>query len=280
MGRGSGRAHSRGKQRVLRNAAKVGIGLIFLAVVYLLALLVLGKVAGGVVADQIQERLSRSLDAEVRVGGAQVGLIGGTVTVSDLRIERTRIDHFGVEIRTLDVDIAPMGWAVIDRSLHEVKVRGARLTVTGAGALQLPPRPKAPPVTVGALEIEDAVLDLQATGYWPGLARIVITIEKARTGPTTFRTALSWIFTLEELVARVDLPAGMTVRLGFREGRLSASGGFFGETPVTIDFKLPRLDGRDEVAQLVAIGKELGKQLAIERARRWLQSQVPSVPTP
>jgi hypothetical protein len=89
------------------------------------------------------------------------------------------------------------------------------------------------------------------------------------------RTALSWIFTLEELVARVDLPAGMTVRLGFKDGKLSASGGFFGATPVTIDFVLPPLDGSDEVAQLIAIGKELGKQLAIERARRWIQQQVP-----
>lgn len=259
----------------MRNAAKVGIGLIFLAVVYLLVLLVVGRVAGGVVADQIQERLGRSLDAEVRVGGAKIGLITGEVTISDLEIERSKVDHFSVAMKQLDVEIAPMGWALIDRSLHRVKVRGARLTVTGAGALQLPPRPKAPPVHVGALEIEDAVLDLQATGYWPGLARIVITIEKARSGPTTFRTALSWIFSLEELVARVDLPAGMTVRLAFRDGRLSASGGFFGDTPVTIDFKLPRLDAADEVAQLVALGKELGKQLAIERARRWLLKQVP-----
>lgn len=262
----------------MRNAAKVGIGLIFLAVVYLLVLLVVGRVAGGVVADQIQERLERSLDAEVRVGDARVGLITGGVTIRDLEIERTRIDHFGVAMEQLDVELAPLGWALIDRSMHRVKVRGARLIITGAGALQLPPRPKAPPVQVGALEIEDAVLDLQATGYWPGLARVVITIEQAASGPTTFRTALSWIFTLEELVARVDLPAGMTVRLGFRDGRLSASGGFFGETPVTIDFELPRLDAADEVAQLVALGKELGKQLAIERARRWLLRQVPSLP--
>ena len=68
----------------------------------------------------------------------------------------------------------------------------------------------------------------------------------------------------------------MTVRLAFKAGRLSASGGFFGETPVTIDFVLPRLDGSGEVAQLIALGKELGKQLALERARRWIQQQLPS----
>jgi hypothetical protein len=167
----------------------------------------------------------------------------------------------------------------MDRTLRDVRVRGARVTVTGAGALQLPPRPAAPPVQLGGIDIEDAVLDLQATGYWPGLARIVVTIERARCGPTTMRTGLSWIFTLEELVARVDLPAGMTVRIGFKNGKLSASGGFFGDTPVTIDFVLPRLDASGEVSQLIALGKELGKQLALERARRWIQEKIP-VPVP
>lgn len=259
----------------MRNAAKVGIGLIFLAVVYLLVLLIVGWVAGSVVADQIQERLARSFDAEVRVGGAEVGLVTGDVTVHDLELERDRIDHFGVTVKRLDVEVAPLGWVLFDRALQHVRVRGARLTITGAGALQLPPRPAAPPVHLGGLEIEDAVLDLQASGYWPGLVRLVVTIERARTGPTTLRTGLSWLFTLEELVARVDLPAGMSVRLVYAGGKLSASGGFFGATPVTIDFVLPKLDGSGEVEQLIALGKELGKQLALERARRWIQQQVP-----
>lgn len=265
----------------MRNLAKVGIGLIFLAAVYLLLLLIVGWVAGGVVAGKIQERLARSLDAEVRVGSARTRLITGRVTVRDLEIERSKIDHFGVHVKRVDVDVAPLGWVLVDRTLGEVRVRGARLTITGAGALQLPPRPAAPPVRLGGLDIEDAVLDLQATGYWPGLARLVVTIERARAGPTTMRTALSWLFTLEELVARVDLPAGMTVRLAFKGGKLSASGGFFGATPVTIDFALPRLDGSPEVPQLIALGKELGKQLALERARRWLRGYMPAaVPMP
>jgi hypothetical protein len=259
---------------MVRNAAKVAIGLIFLVAVYLLVLLIIGWVAGGVVGGQIQQRLARSLDAEVRVGGAKVGLVFGDVTVRNLEVERTRgLDQLLINVKRLEVDTAPLGWVLIDRSLRHVRVRDARLTITGAGALALPPRPAAPPVQVGGLDIENAVLDLQATGYWPGLARIVVTIERARTGPTTMRTGLSWIFTLEELVARVDLPAGMTVRLGYAQGKLSASGGFFGDTPVTIDFVLPKLDGSGEVAQLTAIGKELLKQLALERARRWIESK-------
>lgn len=259
---------------MVRAIARIGVGLAVLAAAYLVILVVVGWVAGGVVADKIQARLAGSLDAQVTVGDADVGLISGAVTVEDLHLERTKIDTLELIVDRLEVDIAPLGWVLIDREPRQVRVRGGRLTISGAEALVLPARPAQPPVRVGGLEIEDGVIDLMATGYWPGLARMVITIERARSGPTTLRTGLSWLFTLEELVARVDLPAKMTVRLAYRAGQLSASGGFFGTTPVTIAFHLPRLDDRSEVTQLVALGKELAKQLAIERARRWLGGQL------
>lgn len=267
--------------QMVRTVAKVGLYLAAAAVAYLLALVLVGWVADDVVAGKIQARLAGSLDAQVKVGGTDLGLVTGSVTVRDLDISRDRIDHLGLAVRRVDVDVAPLGLVVLDREPRRIRVRGARLTVTGAAALALPPRPEAPPVRVGGLEIEDGVLDLMATGYWPGLVRLTITIERARAGATTLRTALSWLFTLEELVARVDLPGGMTVRLGYSGGKLSASGGFFGEAPVTIDFVVPRLDAADEVAQLVALGKELGKQLALERARRWLDAKLaPPAPAP
>lgn len=254
--------------------ARLGLGLAVFVAAYFILLVVVGWIAAGVVADKIQARLAGSLDAEVRVGGAEVGLISGTVRVKDLHLERNKIDTLALDIAGLEVDVAPMGWVLVDRDLRRVKVRDGRLTISGAGALVLPPRPEQPPVRVGALEIENGVIELMATGYWPGLARMVITIEHARAGATTLRTGLSWLFTLESLVARVDLPANITVRIAFADGALSASGGFFGKTPVTIPFQLPKLDDRDEVEQLVALGKQLGKQLAIERAKRWLGSQL------
>lgn len=254
--------------------ARIGLGLAVFAAAYLVVLVIAGWIAAGVVADKIQARLAGSLDAEVRVGGAEVGLISGAVRVNDLHLERRKLDSLELDIEGLEVDIAPLGWVLFDREPRRVKVKGGRLAISGAGALVLPPRPKQPPVRVGALEIEHGVIDLMATGYWPGLARMVITIEHARAGATTLRTGLSWLFTLEHLVARVELPANITVRIAFQDGALSASGGFFGQTPVTIPFRLPKLDDRDEVTQLVALGKELGKQLAIERAKRWLGSQL------
>ena len=254
----------------MRRPAKILLGLGVAALGYLLVLLVASAIADGVVADQVRGRLADGFDAEARVGSADVRLITGTVTLRDVDVTRDRIDHLGVSLRTVEVEVAPLGWVVVDRAPRRVRVRGGRMVVTGAGALALPVRPEHAPIRVGALELEDVALDLMATGYWPGLARVVITIERARSGPTTLRTGLSWLFTLDELVARVDLPAGGTIRVAFAGGQLSASGSFFGTTAVTIPFTLPRLDAATEVEQLIAIGKELAKRLAIERAQRWL----------
>jgi hypothetical protein len=258
----------------VRRVARIGIGLAVSVAAYFVVLVIAGWIAAGIVADKIQTRLAGSLDAEVRVGDTEVGLISGAVAVNHLHLERRVVDTLELDIGRLEVDIAPMGWVVFDRQPRSVRVRDGRLVISGAGALRLPPRPKQPPVRVGALAIENGVIDLMATGYWPGLARMVITIESAHSTATTMRTGLSWLFTLEDLVARVDLPAGISVRIEYRAGQLSASGGFFGATPVTIPFVLPPLDDRDEVTQLVALGKELGKQLAIERAKRWLGTQL------
>jgi hypothetical protein len=258
----------------VRRLARIGLGLAVFAAAYLIVLVIAGWIAASVVADKIQTRLAGSLDAEVHVGDAEVGLISGTATIRDLHLERSKIDTLSLDIARLDVDIAPLGWVVFDRQPRHILVRDGRLTISGAGALVLPPRPKQPPIRIGALTIENGVIDLMATGYWPGLARMVITIEHAHSTATTLRTGLSWLFTLEDLTARVDLPAHITVRIEYRDGRLSASGGFFGATPVTIPFQLPAYEDRDEVAQLLAMGKELGKQLAIERAKRWLGTQL------
>jgi hypothetical protein len=254
--------------------ARIGIGLAVLTAAYFIFLVIAGWITSGIVADKIQTRLAGSLDAEVHVGDAEVGLISGTFTVTDLHLERSKIDTLTLDIKRLEADIAPMGWVVFDREPRHVRVIDGLLTISGAGALVLPPRPKQPPIRVGALTIENGVIDLMATGYWPGLAHMVITIEHAHADATTLRTGLSWLFTLQDLVARIDLPAHITVRIEYRDGKLSASGGFFGETPVTIPFQLPIYDNRDEVAQLLAMGKELGKQLAIERAKRWLGTQL------
>ena len=51
-----------------------------------------------------------------------------------------------------------------------------------------------------------------------------------------------------DLVARVELPGGVTVRLAYHAGVLSAAGGPFGAVPVVVPFALAPVDDADEVA--------------------------------
>jgi len=126
--------------------ARFGLGLAVFVAAYFIVLVIVGWIAAGIVADKIQARLAGSLDTRAKVGDAEVGLISGTVRVNDLHLERNKIDTLELDISGLEVDIAPMGWVLVDRDLRRVKVRDGRLTISGAGALVLPPRPKQPPV--------------------------------------------------------------------------------------------------------------------------------------
>ena len=237
---------------------------------YLVLLLVLGWIAGGVVARDVRGRLAASLDAEAEVGGARVNLLTGVASVRDIEVRRQHDGYLALDLDRVRLELAPLGAVLWDRAPRLVEVRGARLEVSGLAVLRLPPRPARPPIRVGALTVDDCALSLTASGLLPGLARVELVIKRARSGATVLRTALSWLFTLEELVARVELPAGVTVRLEYRHGLLSAAGGPFGKVPVIVPFALPPVDDRDEVAQLSALGKELAKQLALAEARRLL----------
>ncbi len=254
----------------MRRSHKIGLWVGGALAGYLLLLVVLGWLAGGLVARSVRDRLAASFDGEAEVGGASVSLVRGAASIQDIHVEREHDGHLTLDLAELTLDLAPLGSVVWDRVPRAVHVRGGRLDVTGLGVLRKPPRPKRPPIRVGALALDDCALSLMATGAWPGLARVELTIERARAGSTVLRTALSWLFTLEELVARVELPAGVTIRLEYRAGVLSAAGGPFGPVPVVVPFAIPPVDDADEVAQLAALGKALGKELALAQARRWL----------
>lgn len=265
----------------MRRIHKIGLWSVGAIAGYLLVLGGLGWVAGGMVARDVRARLAASLDAEAEVGGASVSLVRGAASIRDLEVRREHDGHLTLALDALELDLAPLGAVLWDREPRSVVVTGGRLEVSGLGVLRLPPRPKHPPIRVGALALDDCALVLMATGLWPGLARVELIIERARSGATVLRTALSWLFTLEELVARVELPAGVTVRLVYRSGVLSAAGGPFGAMPVIIPFAIPPVDDSDEVAQLAALGKELGKELVLAEARRWLAPLAPGAgPTP
>lgn len=252
-----------------RRRTKVAIGVVATVALYLVALLVLGVALRGRVAATVRDRLAVSLDGEARVGGATLDLVRGQVTVRDVVVERHHLGTLRLAIAQIDVEVAPLGAVVVARTPELVAVRGAQLTISGAGALDLPER--APSViTLGAIEVVDSELAIVVTTAWPELGQVRLRLDRFRAGRTVLRTPLSWVFALEELDARVELPGDADFALRYRAGRLSAVGGVFGDSPVEIAIELPRTPGPDEPAQLRALAFELGKRLVIERGKRWL----------
>ena len=97
-------------------------------------------------------------------------------------------------------------------------------------------------------------------------------------GPTTFKTPLSWLFTMRELDATLALPAGISLELRYADGVLRARGGIFGSTPVELPVTLPVAEAADdaqaEIATLVTFGKDLARQLVERRASDWVRSKL------
>ena len=248
---------------------KLVVGLAIAIVAYVAILVVTGWLVGGMVEREIRDRLARTLDGDARVGDASIGLVRGTIVVTDVGVIRHHLGTLQLDIERIDVDVAPLGAVVIDREPRSIRIRGAHLLISGAGALDRPDRPPSPPIQVGAVEIVDSELTIVATTAWPELARVHLVIERVKAGPTRFVTPLSWIFALEVLAAQVELPGGVAFTLTYQDGALTAEGSLFGDTPITVPVALAYQPGVDEPTQLRAIAFELGKRLAIERARRW-----------
>lgn len=255
---------------MLRRVGRLGLWLCGAAAAYVVLLVLVGWIASGRVAREVRDRLAESLDAQARVGEASVGLVRGHVAIRDLEVEREHDGHLTLALQAIELDLAPMGAVLWDREPRAVRVRGGRLEVSGLAVLRLPPRHPRPPIRIGALALDDCALALVATDVLPGLARVEVVIERARSGATVLRTALSWVLTLEELVARVELPGGIRLRLEYQDGRFLLSGSALGPEPITIRLALPKVEDGDEVAALASLGTDLVKQIGLAQARRLL----------
>jgi hypothetical protein len=133
------------------------------------------------------------------------------------------------------------------------------------------------PLRTDHFTIDEAELAFSPGGM-PDPGRIAIRIDHAEAGPTRFITPLSWIFALETLHARVDLPAHLTIELSYDHGVLGVASALLGAAPVRLPLQLPvaalYTDAHAQVQALVELATDLAEQLVAKRAEDWLRSNL------
>lgn len=237
---------------------------------YLAVLLIAGWLVPGCVAERMKRRLAASLDAEVEIGDVDLDLLGGNIIVRDLHIVRDR-GAVDITIDRADATIASFGRVIYDRDLGAVAVRGAEVTLTGAGAVGLRGGERAAePVSMQSLRLTEVTIVVTPTALMPRLGRVEVQLERAVTGPLELRNAMSWVHALEELRAVVDV-GGASGAVDYGAGELSVGAGLFGSRPITVPFRLPRPEPEAlELAQLKSVAAALARALGPAAARRWL----------
>ena len=246
---------------------------------WLIALLVLNAALADRTSGRIAQRLGDSLAAQATIDGAHLALVRGHLDLDGLAIRRDDlIGHLAISSASVHCELPPLGLALVDRDCRGLLVRQTRLEVSTAALFKLH-RPKRPPLRARSIVIEDARLEFSPSAFLPSLGRIAIAIERAEAGPTVLKTPLSWIFSLRELRATLDLPGSVTLRLAYEGGELRISGGLFGATPIALPLALPVADAADdasaEIAKLLAFGKDLAERLVVVKAEDWLRSKLP-----
>lgn len=259
----------------MRRAALV-IACVLVGWIVLLA--ILGPVLAGREQSHVEERVGESLQATATVGTTDLGLVGGRLVLTGLAVKRDDVvGHLALDVDQVTCDLAPLGWALVDHDCRELAIHGMKLDVSTAALFQLR-HPARQPIRARHVVIDDATLAFAPSAFVPSLGRVAITIEHAEAGDTVFREPLSWIFSLETLRARIDLPANITLRLGYAHGKLSAAGTLFGSAPVEVPFELPvaalAADARGEVELLVKAGEDVAERLVAKRAQDWLKTKL------
>lgn len=253
---------------------KIAVGAFAL---WLAVLVIIGVVYGGRAGDRVASRIADSLVAEVTLDGSSLALIRGHLVIDKLAVRKEDLGHLAIDIEKIRCELPPLGIALIDHECRDLIVRGVRLEVSAAAVFQLK-NPKRKPLRVRHVEIHDAVLTFSPSAFLPSLGRISIKIDHAEAGPTTFKTPLSWVFTMTSLAATIELPAGITVKLAYANGVLTAAGGIFGSAPVALPLSIPipqsADEAKEEVRKLVELGRNLAEQLVARRAEDWLKQKL------
>ncbi len=280
---------------MLRRVIVIGGGLL---AVWLVLLVVLGMALSSRQERKTRERLAESLHAQVSIGEVDLALVRGRLSIDKLSItsappsaalrapaepglainRNDLVGHMTIDVDGVRCELPPLGLALFMHDCSDLIIKGVRLEVSTAALFKMERPKKGTPIRTDHMVIDSATLVFLPSAFMPDLGRIEIAIEHAETGPTVMRTPLSWLFSLKELDARFQLPAGITVLLGYRNGTLTASGSLFGSGAVELPIRIPvagsAKDAHDEMLLLVQLGKQIAQQLVAKRAEDWLRSKL------
>jgi hypothetical protein len=246
--------------------------------VWVIVLVVLDLVYEGRATGRVEDRLGETLQATAKIADSDLALVRGRLGLESLSVRRDDlVGKLAIDVAEVRCELPPLGLALVDRDCRELAIRGLRLEMSTAALFRIQ-RVKRPPIRAERVVIEDAELVAAPSAFVPSLGQIRIRIERAVTGPTAFRTPLSFVHELRELRARLELPAGITLHLGYERGELSVSGSVFGSTPVRVPIKLPVADAADdarsEIDKLLEFGRDVAERLLAQGATDWLKSKL------
>jgi hypothetical protein len=244
-----------------------------------ITLVVLDSVLASRQANGTTARLGESLHGHSELAGANLALVRGELDLDGLSVHRDdTLGHLALEIGRIRCDLPPLGWALVDGTCRELAIRKTRLDVSAAALLQIE-HPRRAPVHARSIVVDDAELQFAPSAFAPSLGVIRIAIDHAEAGDTVLRTPLSWVFALESLNARVELPAGIALRVRYADGVIAVAGGLLGSDPVELSVHLPSAaeagDAKAELAMLVELGEQIAARVVEKRASDWLRSTLP-----
>jgi hypothetical protein len=251
-----------------------------LATLWLISLAVLGELGSRWVAVRMQEKLSKSLGAQVQIGGVDLGLVRGQFELAQLDLRRREVGAMHIVIQEAVLDTAPLGLAVLHRDrADKLTIRGLTIELSSWAVLAPPPgNPLA--FHVGSFDFSSVKLLLAPTLLLPGAGSITLDIDRAKGGATTLRSAVSWLFSVDELDARLGLPGGATATIRYRASRTGAAGAREGKLVIgssllarelTIPLTMPTIVNGDELTALRQLGTRITREVTKNKALQLLQ---------
>lgn len=258
----------------MKRVGRIAIGVLALWIVFLL---VLGFAYSHRAGERVAVRVGESMLATATVEDSNLSMLRGWIEIDGLHVKKDDLGLLTIDVGHIECDLLPLGLALIDRSCGDLLIDKVRLTMTSAAVLQLK-KPKRKPLHADRVVINDAVLTFSPSAFLPELGKIEIRVDYVEAGETTFKTPLSWVFTMRELRATLDLPADIVVKLAYKDGAFTAQGSIFGSAPVTLPVSLPTANSADdakaEIARLITFAKDLAEDLLERRAKNWLKSKL------